>query len=284
MSPGLYRFAWQHNAAHVRTDDSALVAELGRFLDLEPRLEKAPPAGAGETVVTIEERNGIFVVATIDWQVRAASRAQLLFAALEALGQIFLHGFTGAIFHAGAFSRETGAVVFFGAPQSGKSSLGFAAWKRNLPLIGDDRVVLLDQGRRIRPFPKCLKLRLAEDGALPPGAEALPPGLAVKADLGHEIRLILARALPGFLAYDTEPNVDLLVELKRDAGAGTSLTPLAPGEALNSVLENVVSPDFDPMEIVRFVKRQAEAKRLFRLTVAPGATEHALDLLLAEAP
>lgn len=70
---------------------------------------------------------------------------------------------------------------------------------------------------------------------------------------------------------------------KLPPGAATSLTPLAPKEALDSVLENVVSPDFDPMEIVRLVKRRTEAKRLFRLTVAPGATEHALDLLLAEA-
>ena len=59
--------------------------------------------------------------------------------------------------------------------------------------------------------------------------------------------------------------------------------PLEPEAALNSVLENIVSPDFDIKEIVRFVKRQAESNRLFRLTVAPGGTGRALDLLLAQA-
>ena len=107
--------------------------------------------------------------AASDWQVRAGNRAQLLFAALEAVGQIFIYSFTGTVFHAGAFQKNSGAVVFFGAPQSGKSSLGFADWKRNLNLIGDDRVVLVDEGRRIRPFPKCVKLRLDRDGVLPPG-------------------------------------------------------------------------------------------------------------------
>ena len=281
MPAQLYRFAWKRYAAFVRTHDAALVAELGRFLDLEPKLEENPPTGSGETLVTIEEKDGISHIATVDWEVRAGSRAQLLFAALEAVGQIFVHSFSGAIFHAGAFSGESGAVVFFGAPQSGKSSLGFAAWKRQLPLIGDDRVVLLDEGGRIRPFPKCVKLRLAEDGALPAGVEGLPPEMMVKADLGHEIRLILARALPGFSAYDSETNVDLLVELKRGTGGETSLTPLEPGDALDSVLENVVSPDFDPMGVVRLIKRQAEGNRLFRLTVDEDSTEQALDLLLA---
>jgi len=71
-----------------------------------------------------------------------------------------------------------------------------------------------------------------------------------------------------------------LVELKRGAGGETSLIQLTPGEALNSAMENVVSPDFDPMGVVRLIKRQAEAERLFCLTVAPGGTERALDLLL----
>ena len=280
MPAELYRFAWRHCAAYVRTEDAALVAELGQFLALKAKLEENAAPGAKETLVTIEEQDGIYSVATSDWQVRAGDRAQLLFAALEAVGQIFIHSFTGTIFHAGAFQRKTGAVIFFGAPQSGKSSLGFAAWKRNLNLIGDDRVVLVDEGKRIRPFPKCLKLRLGKDGMLPPGAEALPPDMMVKADLGHEIRLILARSLPGFSAYGSETNVNILVELKRGTGGETSLTPLAPGEALDSALENVVSPDFDPMGVVRLIKRQAEAERLFRLTVAPDGTERALDLLL----
>ncbi len=280
MPAELYRFAWRHCAAYVRTEDAALVAELGRFLDLKAKLEENAAPGAKETLVTVEEQDGIYYIATSDWQVRAGNRAQLLFAALEAVGQILIHSFTGTIFHAGAFQKNSGAVMFFGAPQSGKSSLGFAAWKRNLTLIGDDRVVLVDEGKRIRPFPKCVKLRLDKDGMLPPGTEALPPDRMVKADLGHEIRLILARTLPGFSAYGTETNVNILVELKRGAGGETLLVPLAPGEALDSALENVVSPDFDPMGVVRLIKRQAEAERLFRLTVAPGGTERALDLLL----
>ncbi len=53
-----------------------------------------------------------------------------------------------------------------------------------------------------------------------------------------------------------------------------------PREALDSALENVVSPDFDPMDVVRLIRCQAETESVFRLTVALGATERALNLLL----
>ena len=283
MPAPLFRFDWKPCAAYVRTEDAGLVAELGRFLDIHPEREEDDPPGAAEATVAIDETKGMFFIATSDWRVRARTRAQLLFAALEGLGQIFIYSFPGAIFHASAFQTDSGAVMFFGAPQSGKSSLGFAAWKRGLTLIGDDRVVLVDEGKRVRPFPKCLKLRLGEDGVLPPDAEALPPDKMVKADLGHEIRLILARSQPGFSPYGSETNVNVLVELERGTDGETSLTPVKPEAALDSVIENVVSPDFHAMGIVRFVKRQAERNCLFRLTVAPGGTQRALDLLLAQA-
>jgi len=281
MAVKLYRIAWQRYSAHIRTADAALVAQLGRFLDLKPGIEETEPPGAVENLITIEESDGAYRIATSDWQLRAGNRGQLLFAALEAVGQIFVYEFSGAIFHAGAFLRGNSATLFFGAPQSGKSTLGFSAWRRGLPLIGDDRVVLMDEGRRVRPFPKCVKLRLPVGGARPRGCETLPPEAMVEADLGTEIRLILARSMAGFCAYDTVADVDVVVELKRGADCETTLEDLAPGDALDAALKNVVSPDFDPMGVVRLIKRQAEGNRLLRLTVGPGCTEQALDLLLA---
>ena len=159
MPAPLYRFDWKPCAAYVRTENAAMIAELGRFLDIGPEREENDPPDAGETIVTIKERDGMFYIATSDWRVRAHTRAQLLFAALEGLGQIFVHGFFRRHLSCRAFQTDSSAVTFFGAPQSGKSSLGFAAWKRGLTLIGDDRVVLVDEGKRVRPFPKCIKLR-----------------------------------------------------------------------------------------------------------------------------
>ena len=93
MPAPLYRFDWKPCAAYVRTEDAAMIAEFGRFLDIGPEREENDPPDAGETTVTIEETNGMFYIATSDWRVRAHTRAQLLFAALEGLGQIFAHGF-----------------------------------------------------------------------------------------------------------------------------------------------------------------------------------------------
>ena len=94
MPVPLYRFDCKPCAAYVRTEDAAMIAELGQFLDIGPEREENDPPDAGETTVTIEETDGMFYVATSDWRVRVHTRAQLLFAALEGLGQIFVHGFS----------------------------------------------------------------------------------------------------------------------------------------------------------------------------------------------
>ena len=276
-----YRFAWHGHGAHLRTRDADLIATLGRFLGLEPVPEDVVPAGEADNLITIEEAGGEFIIATHDWQLRAGSREQLLFASLEAIGQIFIYDFPGAIFHAGAFLANRRAIAFFGAPQSGKSTLGFAAWRRGLPLFGDDRIALQDEGRRIQAFPKCIKLRLPALGAHPPGADNLAPEMVVEADLGHEIRLILARGLPGFCPYETVAEVNVVVELKRGTEGGATLASMAAEDAVEAALQNVVSPEYEPMEIVRLMKRHSENGSLYRLTVGPGATEQALDLLLA---
>jgi hypothetical protein len=292
MSVKLYRLDWQGHSAYLRGLDEAFLSELGRFLGLEPVLEESTPAGVIDNLISVEqdkggEQAGTFHIITRDWQTSAISHAQLLFATLEAIGQIFVYDLTGAIFHAGAFLRDTGglrdpkAIVFFGAPQSGKSTLGFAAWRRGLALVGDDRIALMEGGRRLCPFLKCLKLRLPADGALPPGLENAPPRLMVKADIGYEIRLILARSLPGFCAYGQDAEVDIVVELKRGAAGETALSPLDPGVALDAAFQNVVSPEFDSMGMVRMIKHQSAENRLFRLTIGPNDSEKALDLLRA---
>ncbi len=83
-----------------------------------------------------------------------------------------------------------------------------------------------------------------------------------------------------FAQYHGECAEFILVEQKRCAGGEISLILLMPREALDSALENVVSPDFDPMDVVRLIRCQAETESVFRLTVALGATERALNLML----
>ena len=90
-------------------------------------LEDELPAAEADNFVTTTEADSKFVITTRDWQLRAGSDEQLLFTILEAIGQVFIYDFPGAIFHAGALLAENGAIAFFGVPQSGKSTLGYAA-------------------------------------------------------------------------------------------------------------------------------------------------------------
>lgn len=194
---------------------------------------------------------------------------------LEGLGHVFLMQCTGTVLHAGAIMGPAGACVFYGAPHCGKTTLAHTAWRSGHPVVGDDRVLLSGDHDTVEPFPKCLKLRVSDDARPDP---SLPDDMQALGALGDDCRLILARALEGFMPLGKRTPIAVLAHLER--GGRTEITPLAPAEALASAVENIASgDDYDAMALVRLIKRQASQQRLFRLTVAPGESEAALAAL-----
>ncbi len=291
-----YRFAWNGHAVAVRADAEAPIALIARFLALEPEPEPEPrsepaPRGGGASAADLAAD---IARTPAGWRIRgpfgAFSAASWEDAAQGLLETVAL-GFARAgrdvhLVHAGGFVADGGAIVFFGPSWSGKSSLAFAAWRRGLETLGDDRLCLDPAAGRARAFPKCLKLRLPAGAPLPEGRAGRPidpdGGEAFVGALGDDRRLVLSRGLEGFADYRRTRPIRALVRIARDPEAARSRLDRMPAtEALEGLLGEANGAAGDPMALVRLVKAQAPDGRIARLRVAEGDLDGALDALLA---
>ena len=105
------------------------------------------------------------------------------------------------------------------------------------------------------------------------------PQLVVKASVGPERRVILARSLPGFLYYGETRSIGALVQVERTPNE-TCLEAIEPSAALAVALRKIISSDFNPTAVVRLIKHQADQRSLYRLSIGPDQTDAALDHLL----
>lgn len=271
-------FDWGGCAAHLETTDRSIVSALKRFLTLDPRDEtRLPPNSEGSAVAILGKDRGS-LARTAAWQAWASEHDQLLYLVLEALGQIFVEGYGGTVFHAGAIDLGQGALAIHGPSLSGKSSLAYCALRRGFDVISDDRVTLGADHDTVQPFPRCLKLRCQTDEEARTLAEGVPPHLVAKAVVGNERRVIFARSLPGFVGYDEARPIRALIQLER-IESGVRLERIEPSAVLEVALRNIVSSDFNPTAVVRLIKSQSDQHRLYRLAIGEGQTEAALDLL-----
>ena len=273
-------FDWGGCAAHLETADRAIIAALERFLMLRARSESLLPPNSDGSAIAIMGRDRGSLVRTSAWQAWASERDQLLYLVLEALGQIFVEGYAGIVFHAGAIDLGQGALAIHGPSLSGKSTLADCARRRGFDVIGDDRVTLGPDHDTVQPFPRCLKLRCQTDQEASELAEGVPAHLVAKAIVGNERRVILARSLPGFVGYDEPRPIRALIQLER-VQSGVRLERIEPSAVLEVALRNIVSSDFNPTAVVRLIKSQSDQHRLYRLAIGERQTEAALDLLRA---
>jgi len=277
-----HRFDWRGRAIAVRADADAPIALIARFLALAPK----PRADDEIAADFMRTRNG--------WRIRgpfgavsAASWENAAQGLLEAVALGFARANDDALLvHAGGFVVDGGAVVFFGPSWSGKSSLAFAAWRRGLETLGDDRLCLDPTSARARAFPKCLKLRLPEGAPLPEGRAGrrldADGGDAFVGALGDDRRLVLSRGLDGFADYDRAVPIRALVRIARDGNAKRSRLDRMPAtEALEGILGEASGAAGAAMALVRLVKAHAPDGRIARLRIANGDLDGALDALLA---
>jgi len=282
----IHRFAWAGHALGVRAPEARTAALIERFLALDAAsapANGAPPAGS--LAADLRRAGRGWRIEGPFGRVAAGSRADALYAILEALA----FGFAGAVgdrfvVHAGGIVADGGAIVLFGPSQSGKSSLAFAAWRRGLAVLGDDRLCLDAERGAASAFPKCLKLRLSARAAPPTGRDGRPFGAeeAFVGALGGDRRLVLSRRLPGFVDYDCAIPIRAMAWLARDDRAAQSrLEPMPATEALEGILGEATGAGRSPMALVRLVKACAPGGRFARLRIANGDLDRALDALLA---
>ncbi len=275
----LYRLAWDGCAVALRCDDRRLVDAVENYLDLAAEAIDDDPAATAAADVA---RNGEGHRVRLPYgETATASWSDTAFLVLGAVAYGFALATQRLVVHAGGFVDDGGAVVCFGAPKAGKSSLAFAAWRHGLEVLGDDRICLDPAAGRASVYPKCLKIRL--NGNAPPAdmAELVKQGNAFVGALGDDRRLVLSRRLPGFAGYDAAPPLRALVCIERSDEAASRLEPVPVVEALDDILGHAMLGDHTPMALVRLVKAHVPGGRLLRLKVAHDDTDAALGLLHA---
>lgn len=274
-----YRLRWQGLSALLETDEPDLIADAARFLALRAEPTEDADDAASEAALAVRRIGAAYELSSPYGEKHGLDRKALLYLLLETIGHDFMEQSDAAIVHAGAFARAGEAIAYFGLPRTGKTSLSYAAWRRGLTVIGDDRTVLDAARGRVEAFPKCVKVRVDSEEVDLFQALGLTAREVFVAQVGRERRLVLARSLPRMAGYEAAYPLAALVWLARAAGSGAALEPLSASAALPLFLGQVIPPDPAPMAFLRLLKRMAKAGRALALNVGEGAVEEALDLL-----
>lgn len=197
---------------------------------------------------------------------------------LEAIAYAFAQGTRHLVLHAGAIAGPEGAIVFLAPPFEGKTSLAFAAWRRGLTVLGDDRVAI--EGGSAFAFPKCLKARV---GPVTRGRIAAE-GFAFRATMAGDRRLVLARSLPGFARYDERFPIARILVLERSRRARSRIATIPLAEAAARLIPSAGLARRTPLDVIRALKAHSEGGGLPLLRVGDGEVEAALDLMLGRLP
>ncbi len=273
----LHRFDWAGCAAYLHSDDPEIVARVSAYFDLPAEDVADDPALTPAAAVS---RNGDgWRVVMPHGEARMAAANDAVFLTLEAVAYRFAVETRRLVVHASGFVADGGAVVCFGAPFAGKSSMAFAAWRRGMDVLGDDRICLDPATMGAAVYPKCLKLRL-DDGPPPDDMlAAVDRDDAFVGDLDGDRRLVLSRRQPGFVGYDAALPLRALVRIERWDGPESRLDTVPVVDVLDDILTQAMLSDRSPMELVRMIKAHTPDGRLVRLRVAPDDTDAGLDLL-----
>ncbi len=131
------------------------------------------------------------------------------------------------------------AILALGPSGSGKSSLALAWSRRGLPLLGDD-VVLLEDGGRLSPFPR--PVRVGADRLQEVGAVVAAPAL-LDADTRE------ARYDPAETAGWAEPGARAAVVARIEwvEGAGVRVEPLSAAVGLQLLVGSVLDTGASPL-------------------------------------
>ena len=273
--PPCYRLAWDGHAIGIASDEPRVVALIDRYLAIAPI---AVAADALPAATLVRQSQG-YRASGAAGTARLRSWPAAAYWLLEAVAYGFTLAAPRLLVHAGAFVGPKGAVVYVGLPQAGKSSLSFAAWRRGLPVIGDDRIAMV--GDAARAFPKCLKVRIAPRDKSGAWAADLPTESCFAATLWGDRRLILTRRLPGVAGYGVDMPIHRLVVIERGPGTVSRMTDVPVAEAAQELLPSAGLAHHTPMDLVRLFKRHGRAGRLPRVSIGTDDFGRALDLLCA---
>jgi hypothetical protein len=187
------------------------------------------------------------------------------------------------LLHAACFVVQGEAVLVFGPPFAGKSTLSALALARGIEILGDDVIHLAPETGLAEAVPRPLKRRIGRDEMLANLAEPLRTGRPLYGLLDGEPSVLRPRAEPGIWPPTRRLPVRCSIFLRRHAGPGVERFQPGRFQALASLLDWARDWSTPPLACAHRAARQLLAQRHHGLSVGDGAQEQALDAILEAA-
>jgi hypothetical protein len=184
------------------------------------------------------------------------------------------------LLHAACFIIDEQAVLVFGPPFAGKSTLSTLALARGIPILGDDVVHLAPETGLAEAVPRPLKQRISDAKLNGLIGDPLLLGGPVYGRLDGEACMLSPRAQPN--VYSPEQRFPVRCSIFLDRHSGHGVTAFQPDrfKALTSLLDWARDWSTPTMACAHRSARQLLALPYTGLSVGDGAQDAALDAIM----
>ncbi|MBB5755149.1 hypothetical protein [Prosthecomicrobium pneumaticum] len=271
----VHRYDWLGAGLRLGLPDPDWAARIDDLLGLS---SERVPAGGEEGEITL--LSGATLRSYAD-EVRFANSADLLVWLTLTAGDVLAEKKGAFLLHAACFVIEGKALLVFGAPFAGKSTLAQMALERGVPLLGDDVIHLEPETGLAQAVPRPLKRRVSpEVVAAADDRLVLVPGAPLHGVLDGRACLLVPRSAPGILDTTQKLAVRGSIFLRRHAGPG--IRPFRPErfEAMFALLDWARDWSTPPLACAHRAARQLLALPYLGISVGEGEQQAGLDAVL----
>jgi hypothetical protein len=231
--------------------------------------------GLGEITVLDDRRLRSFAD-----EVRFADRNDLLLWLTLTTADVLAEKRGAFLLHAACLVVEGEAVLVFGPPFAGKSTLTSLALERGIEVLGDDVIHLAPETGLAEAVLRPIKRRVSAAELEARRSEALAVGTPLYGALDGEPCMLRPRATPGIWAPNRSLPVRCSIFLTRHAGPGLSRYQPERFRALASLLDWARDWSTPPLACAHRAARQLLTQRHVGLSIGDGEQEAALDAIL----
>lgn len=185
--------------------------------------------------------------------------------------------------HAACLVFDGEAILVFGRPYAGKSTLAALALSRDIEILGDDVIHLDPETGLAEAVARPLKRRITHAEADSNLGDALAVGTSLFGSLDGEACVLRPRSTPGIWPPSRRLPVRCSVFMERHQGPGVRRFQPGRFEALASLLNWARDWSTPPLACAHRAARQLLAQRHLALSVGDNEQEAALDAIMEAA-
>ena len=235
----------------------------------------APGEELGEITVFDDRRLQSFA-----HEVRFANRNDLLLWLTLTTADVLAEKRGAFLLHAACFVVEGEAVLVFGPPFAGKSTLTSTSADITVEVLGDDVIPLAPETGLAEAVLRPIKRRVSAAELEARRGDALALGTPLYGALDGEPSMLRPRATPGIWPPQRSLPVRCSIFLQRHEGPGLRHYRPERFQALASLLDWARDWSTPPLACAHRAARQLLAQRHVGLSIGDGEQEAALDAIL----